>query len=77
MQCITTRYLPPTNNRGARIKAECSAKSIVIPYPYEYEQDQAHRYAAIVLQTQLNWHNLQLVTGTDKSGNYQHVMIQG
>ena len=34
-QSITTKYLPPTNSRGSRIKATCEAGSVTIPYAYE------------------------------------------
>jgi len=35
MQAILTKYLPATNFRGSRIKAQCDRGSITIPYPSE------------------------------------------
>ena len=35
MQAITTKYLPATNTKGARIKASCEAGSVTISYPHE------------------------------------------
>ena len=35
MQAIQTKYIGPTNTKGARIKAFCAAGSITIPYNYE------------------------------------------
>ena len=45
-QAIRTRYFRPTDTRGARIKADCDAGSVVIPYPYECNTNDAHRMAA-------------------------------
>lgn len=45
-QAIVTRYVCPTNFRGARIKAFCSRGQILIPYPDEANQGQdAHTVA--------------------------------
>jgi hypothetical protein len=52
MQAITTRFLPPTNHRGARIVARCQARRIVVPY--EYGGD-AHAKAAEKLANLLGW----------------------
>jgi hypothetical protein len=35
MQAIITRYLPPTNVRGSRVKASCARGSITVPFSYE------------------------------------------
>lgn len=32
---IKTKFIGPTNYRGARIKATCQAGSITIPYSYD------------------------------------------
>lgn len=42
MQAITTRTLPPTDTRGARIVAECDRGRLVVPYP-DGNQESAHR----------------------------------
>jgi hypothetical protein len=52
MQAITTKYLPATNTKGARIKASCAARSIIVPYTYS---DEPHRAAALALITRLGW----------------------
>lgn len=51
MQAIQTKYLGPTNTRGARIKAMCSAGTITI----QYEDEKSHRVAAETLAAKLNW----------------------
>ena len=37
-QAIVTRYVCPTNTRGARIRATCDRGSVSIPYPDEANQ---------------------------------------
>lgn len=43
---IRTKYLGPTDTRGARIKAWCGETSVTIPYPYELNTEDAHTEAA-------------------------------
>lgn len=45
MQAIETKYLPATNFKGSRIKAECDRGSITIDYPHELSGDDVHRLA--------------------------------
>jgi hypothetical protein len=49
MQSIQTKYLPPTDTKGARIKATCERGTRTIPYPYELSGDSVHREAALQL----------------------------
>lgn len=46
MQAIYTKYLPCTNVKGSRIKAQCDRGSITISYPDELSGDEVHIYAA-------------------------------
>lgn len=47
---IQTKYVAPTNSRGARIKATCShGSSITIPYDCELDGVANHDAAAIAL----------------------------
>lgn len=81
MQAIETKYIPPTNNKGARIKAQCAAKTIIIGYPYEFDGQKAHRYAmnelCQVMGGKYGWNSSDFVTGQLKNGNYVHVNIKG
>jgi hypothetical protein len=45
MQAIITKYLGPTNTRGARIKASCERGKLVMGWPHELDVEQAHRWA--------------------------------
>lgn len=55
MQAITTRWLPPTNTRPSRIKAECEAGSLVISWDYQHGASPNHARAAMELQKKLGW----------------------
>lgn len=56
MKAIRTKYLCPTDYRGARIKAsEPDGQSVTIPYPYELSGEDAHRVAAKALRDRMGW----------------------
>lgn len=42
MQAIITKYLPPTNFRGSRIKASCERGSITVEYDHSKGCEGAH-----------------------------------
>lgn len=73
MQAIQTRYLSPTNSRGARIKATAAAGSITISYPYDLSGQACHRKAAEALTVKLGWidpHYGGLLGGCLPNGDY-------
>jgi hypothetical protein len=55
MQAIVTKYLGPTNYRGARIKATCNAKSITVSRDRGLNISANHAAAARELALQLGW----------------------
>ena len=76
MQAIQTRYLGPTNSRGARIKAWAAAGSLTIPYPYELSGQACHRAAAEALREKLGWDECaynELLGGQLANGDYAFV----
>ena len=90
MQAIITKYLGPTNSRGARIKAKCERGSITIPYPHEANTgEDAHRVALQALINKFvvedekergtpviaNPWSRRMVTGQVPSGEYVHVFV--
>ena len=75
MQSIKTKYLGPTNYRGARIKASAEKHSVIISYPYELNAEQAHIEAAKQLMNKLGWKGT-MCTGWSKDG-YVHVFNTG
>ena len=61
MIAIFTKYISPTNSRGAKIKAYTSngdhSFSVTISYPHEYSYEVAHFQAvkALVEKYELDW----------------------
>lgn len=54
-QAILTRYLGPTNHRGARVKATCDAGSVTVPWDYAQDPARNHELAAHALCRKLGW----------------------
>ena len=54
-QAIVTKYIGPTNHRGARIKATAFAGSATIPFDYELGIPAAHEAAARALADKFGW----------------------
>jgi hypothetical protein len=76
MQAIHTKYLGPTNFKGGRIKATCSAGSVTISYPHDLNFEQAHAAAAMALVRKLGWLRLDWICGGGADGNYTFVSTE-
>ena len=74
LQAIVTKYLGPTNTRGARIKATCAWGSITRAYDYELDFDAQHHAAAIDLCNKLGWTFARLHSGILPNGDGVHVL---
>lgn len=73
MQAITTRYLPPTNHRGSRVKAQCDAGSLVVPWDYSLNPDENHDAACAALVKHLGWDTYGAwLGGTLPQSNFSH-----
>jgi hypothetical protein len=46
MQTIVTKYLPATNFKSSRVKAECERGSLTLSYPHELSGEDIHVWAA-------------------------------
>lgn len=68
MQAITTKYLPPTNHRGSRIKATCAAGSVTVPWSHELNVEENHTEAAGALAIRLGWRGEWLGGGNHVDG---------
>ncbi len=55
MQAIVTKFLGPTNNRGARVKATCQAGSVTVSWDDALDSDDNHDAAARQLAGKLGW----------------------
>lgn len=54
-QAIVTKYLGPTNTRGARVKATADAGSVIIGWDHALNSDQNHTRAARKLAEHFGW----------------------
>lgn len=54
-QAIITKYLGPTNCRGARVKATSQAGSITVPWDYALNPSDNHRVAALAFAAKYGW----------------------
>ena len=57
MIAITTKYIPATNTRGSRIKAQANDYTVTIPYPHELSGHHVHFAAvkALIEKHNLDW----------------------
>jgi len=54
-QAIITKYLGPTNFRGARVKATAEAGSVTVSWDYELDPPANHAVAAKMLAEKYGW----------------------
>ena len=87
MQAIVTKYLPATNTKPSRIKAQCERGSLTVSWSYEGRDEDEHANAAKALCAKFiaedgerygsnpkrNPWAAPFVTGCLPSGNYAHV----
>ena len=55
MQAIETKYLGPTNHKGARIKATAQARSVTVSWDYSANTERSHDAGALALIRKLGW----------------------
>jgi hypothetical protein len=56
MRAIITKFLPCTDTKGSRIKADAGKQcTITIPYPHELDSPDAHLAAAQALCGKMKW----------------------
>lgn len=77
MQAIETKYLPPTNHRGARIKASAQTGSVTVPYDHALNYDENHIAAARALVKRFEWLGSWYSGGAVKGDTFVHVPSDG
>jgi hypothetical protein len=77
MQAIVTKYLRPTNHRGARVKATCQARSYVIPYDHALDAPDNHRVAAMNLAVLMQWEGIWIGGGMPADSGYAFLCVEG
>ena len=55
MQAIQTKYVGPTNTKGARIIARYQGGKIIVGWDYAKDVTENHLDAALALATKLDW----------------------
>lgn len=74
MKAISTKYLTPTDRRGARIKATAEGVgSVTIDYPHDTHEDQKHKRAALALCKKAGWKTEGMVGGFLRPGQWAFV----
>lgn len=54
-QAIVTKYLGPTDHKGARVKARCQAGSVIVGWDSDVDANDNHNQAVSVLTHRLGW----------------------
>ena len=68
MKAIETRYIGPSNTRGARMVADDGAGNrVTIPYDYAVSRDQVHADACRALLDKMKWQG-ELISGSTRRG---------
>lgn len=75
LQAIISKYLSPTNSRGARVKASAFGGSVTIGWDHALDPQENHRAAAQALLTKLGWTG-SYVHGVLPSGDHAFVAGQ-
>ena len=80
MQAITTKYLPATNTKPSRMKAECAAGSLTLSFSVCDEPTlpgkSPHERCAYALFRKLGWDSqFELASGMTKDGIGVHVLM--
>lgn len=66
---IQTRYLGPTNSRGARVKAfDLFGNKTIVPWDYELDIVSCHFNAAAALAAKMGWEYSRMEVGYIKDG---------
>ena len=75
-QAITTKFLGPTNTKGARVKAFASnaRPSVTILWDHAWSSEQNHAFAAKILKERLKWTG-DTVAGVLSPSQIVHVFI--
>jgi hypothetical protein len=77
MQAIETKYLGPTNVRGARIVARAQAGRITVPYDHALNFDENHIEAARIYAKRKGWIGSWYSGGAVDGATFVHVPSDG
>ena len=69
-QAIVTKYLGPSNHRGARVKATAQAGSITLPWDDARDVDENHAASVMALAAKYNWGTAWIGGGSPDGTSY-------
>jgi hypothetical protein len=76
-QAIETKYLGPTNCRGARVKARAQAGSVTVCWDNALDPFENHRAAAMALAKRWGWSGRWAAGGRPNDSGYVFVRVSG
>jgi hypothetical protein len=77
-QAIITKYLGPTNSRGARVKATAQVGSVTVGWDYALNAEQNHERAMEALAAKFDWPMSRFAGGATPDGRgYAFVDVTG
>lgn len=76
-QAIITKFMGPTNSRGARVKATADAGSVTVGWDYALNIEGNHTAAAKALAMKLGWDGLSWFGGGLPGSGYAFVSADG
>jgi hypothetical protein len=74
MQAINTKYIGPTNTKGARILVKAQAGKMFVSWDYALNADENHVQAAYKFMNKMDWPN-KIVSGGAWDHSEYHVML--
>lgn len=74
-QAIITKFIGPTNYRGARVKATAEAGSVTIPWDHAQNPEDNHITAAKFLMQKFGWDKHNEILGGGYKNGYVFVMV--
>ncbi len=74
-QAITTKYIPQTNTREARIRARAAAGSIILHWDGALSIEENHRQAAIEYARRKDWPGTWFMGGSPDDSGYVFVCL--
>jgi hypothetical protein len=76
MKAITTKYIGPTNYKGARIKATAEGGlQVTVPYDYAGSTESRHHEAAVALCNKMKWSGCERLIGGGTEKGYVWVFL--
>jgi hypothetical protein len=76
-EAIVTKYLPATNTKGARVKAECDAMSVTLPWDHSKTHGANHDAAVETLIEKMGWTGRWAVASLPGSFKHSLVYVRG